>query len=53
MLAVSVLKNIINSAVNGLKRSNLKIANISKPRKKQKNKGMLLVRFVNLEDTVA
>jgi hypothetical protein len=49
MWAISVPKNITNLVVNLLKRSNLKIANISKTRKKQKNKGIFLVRSVNLE----
>ena len=49
MLVVLVPKNIISSVANGPKRSNLKIANISKTRRKQKNKDMFLARFVNLE----
>jgi hypothetical protein len=49
MWAISVQKNITNLVANGLRRSNLRIANISKRKKRQRDLGILLARYVSLK----
>jgi len=46
---ISNLRNTINLPASQLRKSSRRIVYISKVRRKQKNKGMFLARFVDLE----